>query len=666
VDALSLEARIEDRRLWLDRFLAAFAPGEQIEGGGWVGLDRTIDLHVKSTGVSSSRIHRLNNFFPGEGVLHVNATGKGDMANPDIQGHLTVSDIAINDGAIEDVNLDFSLHEMLASVTGNLNFEVDAACDLKKGDFDARLTFDHTETASYFKAAGKPDFHGTLTGQLQASGNIRDAVNASANIDLNAFHLMFKDIALIRSDRMVARLADQELIIPAFELALLTTGSLRLKGDARIGGRLNMDIDSQIPLAAAGIFSDELADATGMLGLKGKIAGDTADPQIEARIDLENIGMTVPGLVQKLHDLNGRIHLTQDSIRLDGLNGWLDTGSFSLDGTIAHETFTPTQTNLILEVKALPLEIPDTLAVLLNGDINITGTGRNAAAKGEIVLLEGVYFKDVKINLLKAATGRQRAVPPATRPLSLPYVDRVDLDIVVKHRQPFIVQNNLAQLDISPDLRIGGRLSRPIVSGRAQVKDGTVTFQKKDFIVTKGVIDFVNPYRTEAKIDIQCETTIRTWTIKLTIKGTPENLDLQLSSVPEETDADILSLILFGSTAQELTAGEGGGQRTTGQIMAEMIAETFGEDIKKRTEIDILKVESSGAGDNQNTGGVKVTVGKHLSDRMTVKYAVENNDGEILQRAISEYKLLENILVSGFQTSKGIYGAELVFRIEFR
>jgi autotransporter translocation and assembly factor TamB len=185
--------------------------------------------------------------------------------------------------------------------------------------------------------------------------------------------------------------------------------------------------------------------------------------------------------------------------------------------------------------------------------------------------------------------------------------------------------------------------------------------------VTKGVIDFVNPYKTEAEIDIVSETQIRSWTITLTIKGKPENLDLRLSSEPSETDSDILSLVLFGKTGRELTSGEGGSKISTGQIMAELIADTFGDDIKKNTGIDILQVEENGnSDDDEEESGVTVTVGKHLSDRMTVKYAVESKDGEIIQRAISEYKLLDNILVSGFQDSKGIYGSEFVFRIEFR
>jgi translocation and assembly module TamB len=63
---------------------------------------------------------------------------------------------------------------------------------------------------------------------------------------------------------------------------------------------------------------------------------------------------------------------------------------------------------------------------------------------------------------------------------------------------------------------------------------------------------------------------------------------------------------------------------------------------------------------------VKVTIGKELSRRLTVKDSVESRDGEITHRAIAEYKLLENFLARGFQDSRGVYGGELQFRLEFR
>lgn len=668
IESVSIDTRLDQQRLWLDHLLVAIAPDEQIRGKGWMDPDKTMNLHLQSDGIAISRIQRLNDLFPGDGLLQFALTARGHMENPDIDGHLTVTDLIVNDAAMRDINLTFSLHDMLAETAGNLNFDLDAACDLKKGDFDARLVFDHTQADSYFKAAGKPDFHGTVTGRVTATGNIRDVANASATVELDEFHLRFKETELIASNRMVAQLAEQKLSIPEFDVALFSSGRLRLKGEAQVNGPLNLVIDGRIPLAAGAVFSDELADAGGMIALKGRISGETAEPQIDARIDLEQIGMTVPGLVQKLHDLNGSIHLTPDNIRIDALNGFLDTGSFNVDGSMDYEKFRPTQVNVAIDMKSLPLEIPDTLTVLLNGDINITGSNRSVNAQGTIMLLEGVYYKDVKISLVQIAAGattRRRSVAPETKTLSIPYFDTVKLDITVGHRQPFMVQNNMAELEISPDLKIGGSLAHPIVSGRAQVKEGTLTLQKKTFDVKKGIIDFVSPYKTEADIDIESETKIRTWTIRLTIKGTPDNLDIQLSSSPTETDSDILSLLLFGRTAGELSAGEGGIQSTTTQIMADMIADTFGDDIKRTTGIDILKVKTNGS-DDQDAGAVKVTVGKHLSDRMTVKYAVETKDGEITQRAITEYKLLEHILVSGFQNSKGIYGSELMYRIEFR
>lgn len=669
IQAISLDARLEEQRFWLDGFLAGFAPGEQIEGSGWVGMDKTIDLQVKSKGISASRIERLKDLFPGEGVLRFEATAKGALDNPDIDGRLTISEIIVNDEAIEDVDLTVSLHDRQAKAKGNLNFEMDAACDLEKGDYNAHLIFDRTETAAYFRAAGRPGFHGKLSGQIKAAGNIRDAANASAQVDLSALQIKFEELSLVQSDKIALQLADQKLSITDFELAILSEGHLRLKGDARIGGRLDMTVDGRIPLAVAKNFDDALTDATGVVTLEGSISGSMDVPQFDARIDLEKIGMTVPGLVQPIRDLNGRIHLNPESIQIETVKGFLDTGSFAVAGTIGLDHFEPVRIDLKINAGALPLEIRDTLAVIVNGDIQIKGNGRSAEANGEIILLEGLYYKDVNISLLQMASGattRQRTVAQGTRSMTIPYFDTVNLNISIGHRQPFLAQNNLADFEISPALKIGGTLANPIVSGRAEVRDGTVTFQRKDFDIKKGVVYFVNPYRTEVEIDIDSEAQIRSWKINLAIKGTPDNLEFLLTSQPQEAEADILSLILFGRTAQELTAGEGGATRTTGQIMAEMIADTYGDDIKKSTGVDIFQLETTDGSDGEDAGGIKVTVGKHLSDRMTVKYAIETISGETKQWAIMEYKLLERILVNGAQSTSGLFGAELVYRIEFR
>jgi autotransporter translocation and assembly factor TamB len=223
----------------------------------------------------------------------------------------------------------------------------------------------------------------------------------------------------------------------------------------------------------------------------------------------------------------------------------------------------------------------------------------------------------------------------------------------------------MANLQIAPDLKISGTLARPVLSGRAQVVDGEVIFRRKAFTVKRGVVDFINPYKIEPNLDILAEAPIRQWQVSLALTGPPDQLVFKLSSNPPESENDILSLILLGRTGSELAQGERGGRTTTQQMLAALIATAWGEDVKKRSGVDILEVETGAGDDSESADRLQVTVGKKLSRRLTLKYEVESGDEELVQRAVSDYRFLEHLLASGFQDSTGKYGGELLFRIEF-
>ena len=123
---------------------------------------------------------------------------------------------------------------------------------------------------------------------------------------------------------------------------------------------------------------------------------------------------------------------------------------------------------------------------------------------------------------------------------------------------------------------------------------------------------------------------------------------------------DILSLILIGKTTKELISNEGGSALSHSDMLNGIIEATLGSQVKRATGLDVFELEGVGSED------VKVTMGKKLSERTMVKYSTETKEGEVVQRAMAEYKLLENILVKGFQDTKGVYGGELLFRLEIR
>ncbi len=419
----------------------------------------------------------------------------------------------------------------------------------------------------------------------------------------------------------------------------------------------DLRVNGNIPLQVVSLFTGEVPDIKGNVTISASLKGTPSEPDIQGKIRLKKVGLTIPGLLQELHDVNGEIQITPRAITINDVKGLLDTGLFDLAGTIDLKKFQPVKMDVRLNANALPLKVPDTLDMLLNAKLQMSGTPEKSAITGEAVILEGTYYKDVNLSLLDGLKGmgqKKRETAPRAPESKQPFLKNMSLDISVKRRNPFIVQNNLAYLDVNPDLRIYGSLNRPLISGRAEIESGMITYQKKNFEVKKGVIDFMNPYKIEPTIDVESDVNVRSWIISLAVSGTPDQLSFKLTSDPSEEHGDILSLLLLGKTTQEFNKGEGGSSQVPTQMIADVIEETFGDDIKKAAGLDILEVafQEDGGTEAGKTDDVTVTIGKELSRRMTVKYAVESKKGEMVQRAIAEYKFLENMLITGSRTAR--------------
>jgi translocation and assembly module TamB len=302
----------------------------------------------------------------------------------------------------------------------------------------------------------------------------------------------------------------------------------------------------------------------------------------------------------------------------------------------------------------------------LNSELDIRGSPKKSLIKGDVELLEGTYDKDVRLNLMESIGQESREKPLVTSKTSWPIFNNMVLDCRIRSRAPFVVDNNIALLSIKPDLKIHGTVNQPLISGRAEVESGTVYFQRNEFNVKKGVVDFINPYKIEPTIDIQSDVKIRKWTVFLNISGTPDTLRLDMTSDPSEREEDILSLLISGKTTQELIAKEGGSSLSPGQMLADVLAESVQKEIKDATGLDIVALEYNEAKNADDSDEVKVTVGKELSRRVTVKYGMQTKNAKVIQKVIMEYKFFERLLMNTFQDTEGNYGGGIQFRLEFR
>nr|HOO89267.1 translocation/assembly module TamB domain-containing protein [Syntrophales bacterium] len=665
---LSISARLDGRKVYITPFRATVAPGEVIEGSGWLSFDKAYRFNLASTGISLRSIDRLKDQKTAEGIMAFDLFGEGVLDNPCLNGTIVLHNMRIEGREFEYFKIDLDVKDGIARASGALNFNFEGAYDLFKKDFRLSADFKESSLAPYFEIAGRKDLRGTATGTLHVKGNadVLDRIEASA--DFTELTLFFKDLQLLRTENFTARYGNSEFVISPCRFELLGEGHLEMEGKGKVDGPISLGVDGKLPLGLSRPFVEDIDDITGNLLLSARVEGTWSAPDIRTRLALEEIGFTMPVLSQKLHHVNGLIEATPRAVTINNIKGSIDSGTFDMNGTVAVEAYKPGRMDIAVNASALPLRIPDTMDALLNAHLAVSGSPERSKIQGEVVLLEGTYYKDVNLNLVERVTERKREIEPSAREIGHPFINNMELDVSVKRRSPFVIDNNLARLEISPDLLFTGTLGNPAISGRAEVDSGTITYHRRTFEVTKGIIDFLNPYKIDPTIDIAGEIQTRTWKILLDISGTPDHLAFNLASEPQEEDGDILSLLLFGKTTREFAEGKGTTTRSTKEMLAEMLATTFGEEIKETTGLDIFEVETGTEEEETEAASetIKVTLGKKLTKRMTVKYAAETKDGEMIQRAVAEYKFLENILLSGFQDSKGIFGGELLFRLEFR
>lgn len=673
ISTVDLSARIDDDRVELSPLEITVAKDERVVFTGWAKKDLSFGFQLTSDGVDLSSVDAIKKINGFRGRVKAYISGYGNLKNPSADGSLLLEKIEMNKQSFDDFRLHLSLHDHLLNAYGSLDFDLDGSYHLLKKEFAAQLDFYQTQLNPYLRIAGQPDLNGTISGKVTVSGSVDRPADLTADLDLKDVALFRKKKRLLHTEKVRAHMTGQHLRLEDTYVSLLSKGELAVQGAARLNGPVDVSLTVRQPISDAADFSEMLVDSKGEVFLDAHITGSLPRPQIKGQVKLADIALTIPANTQRVEKLNGNILFNPEEINVKDLKGKLDTGSFGLNGNIRHQFFTPQKMDLNFYADALPVEVPDTISLLLNSRIKISGEGENAAAKGKIVLLNGSYYKDVKIDLsfLENIGKRSRSISPPAEPLKLPFLKTIDLKIDVSYREPFLVQNNLAEMEIRPDLSVGGTLNQPVVSGRAKVTEGTLTFKKRIFTINKGVIDFVNPYKTEMSIDIESSAEIRDWTINLMVKGTPDNLEFRLSSEPALSDDDILTLLIFGKTRTEFSNGESKGTKSTNELLAGLIADTFSDELKGATGMDILELEAgaeAGTEDDADASSdrVKVTVGKHLSDRMTFKVSMEPEDGKTVLRYMPEYKIFDNILVSAFRDTRGKFGGELVFRIEFR
>ena len=673
IAALRLRAHLGDDVLKLQDFVLSLAPGAQLAGQGQISRGGAYALQLAGAGMPLDAIDWVRRQKNIRGRLDLTLSGEGTLDHPRLEADVRVSALRVNARPLEDVTLKAALRDTDLRLEGHPGFDLQARCDLKSRDFDAAAVFDQTDLKPYLRLADLKGWTGRLDGRVSARGRLGALAAASAMVSMDYIELSQQGRQMVAGRDIAVHLERGRIGVDRLRLDLLQGGRLDVSGQAALEGPLAIHLSGDVPVKALQIFAPELGNPSGRLALAADIGGRFRNPAVNGRLDFVNIAFIVPGLDQRLHDLNGHVLLRPRRIDLEKITARLEEGSLNLSGRLDIRGLDLETASLKLVARQVALSPMEDVEAVLNADLTLEGNLQKSLLAGRVALVEGYYERDVDLSLVKIAgqeitsLGRRKRAYQAPRKITadidLPPLRNMQLDVAFITRRPFEVDNDMAYMEISADLQLRGTPVRPVVSGRASVDSGTITFQGRVFEVTKGVIDFVNPERIEPHLDITGEGKIGDYRVFLTLQGSVDELDLKLRSDPTLPDADILSLILLGHTTRQAGKGFSGES-----VAAGLISSGLGSKVKKKAGLDILQAETQPVDENSgdSTAPVRITVGKNLNRRLSVKYQFTTGGDENVQRTVAEYKLLEDLSAIGYQESTGVYGGMLKYKLEFR
>jgi translocation and assembly module TamB len=198
------------------------------------------------------------------------------------------------------------------------------------------------------------------------------------------------------------------------------------------------------------------------------------------------------------------------------------------------------------------------------------------------------------------------------RPTQSPSRERdVQLDVKVVSLGRVFLRGRGLDSEWQGDLRISGKASEPVITGRFSVVRGHFNFLGKRFVLTQGLLTMDGTVPPSPQLDVIGEASAKDVTARLKLLGSALKPEVTLSSEPELPSDEILSRLLFGRSVSDITPVQAvnlayAARRLTGGGNGfDLMGGT-----RRLLGVDQLEVKQSGERIEETT----VSAGKYLSE----------------------------------------------------
>ncbi len=398
---------------------------------------------------------------------------------------------------------------------------------------------------------------------------------------------------------------------------------------------------------------------TGRLVASGTIGGTLADPRLTGTASLDGgdfedavVGLKLKGVTVRAAMQGDSVNVTQFAAT-DGAKGALDgSGRLSLvrDG----------DSSFRLGLRGFRVIDNAQGVATASGVVNVDRAGDGRVRLGGALVIDHAQISPTPPNPSGVVpmevteihqTGDADALlaPPAARQAP------VALDISLKAPGGVFIKGRGLNLELSLDARVSGTTSAPALTGVARVVRGDYDFAGKRFQVDDRSTVHLGSSPETIRLDLTATRDDPTLTAVIRIGGTAAAPTLTLSSTPVLPKDEVLSQVLFGSSAAQLSGLQ------AAQLASALagLAGGGGFDVigglRNFAHLDRLAIDSSAA------AGFAVAGGKYITDKLYV----EVSGGRTGQGAQVEWRVRKHLAIVSRVTSQGDHAVSIRWRKDY-
>ena len=443
---------------------------------------------------------------------------------------------------------------------------------------DGRQAGDALEAKAALEAvslgAFNEDYTGAVSGALQLGGRGR-GLTGSADLTLKDARSRDAGADLAVDGRLHADLAGERV-----HLTGAVTSAQGLHADARL--ELAAEASARplrLALAPARPISGEVAadgelrplwdlfvgserTVTGQLTARATVAGTLNDPLFTGSARLAKGTVTDGAIGLALKNLQGSAEFGRNLVTLRGVSG--DDGKAGkLSGEGSVSLARGGGSDLRMQLARFHLFDNEYGRATASGAVTVT---RDPAGHAKLTGKLGVDRADITAKTSDAPSVAQMDVVELNTPVRTGFTAEtasrragaaaVALDVAIQAPRGVFVRGKGLDVELSLNAHVGGTTALPDLSGTARVVRGAYDFSGKKFEFDEAGVVRLAARPELIRLDLTAERDENGLDARVRITGTAARPDIKLTSIPVLPQDEILSRVLFGVSASQLSPFE--------------------------------------------------------------------------------------------------------------